>query len=140
MVLHEGAPHTEYMRTFNGGLNLDDQVWLETLRRERLLQESAIMGTASSEWMLFHLMELGTRSDDSRFDQASFTSTRALRYSAALSFRLWKLVVNERTRVQCLKLFGPSILLTIFLRTPIFSRQCSRTRLQSSSSKIWSLP
>src|ERR1700693_460439 len=113
MVLCEGTSHTEYMRTFNGGLNLDDQVWLETLRRERLLPESATMGSASSEQMLFHLMEIGTRSDDSRFDQASFTSTRALRYSAALSFRLWKLLVNERTRVRCLRLFGLSFLLTI---------------------------
>ena len=94
------------MRTFNGGLNLDDQVWLETLRRERLLQESATMGTASSELMLFHLMEIGTRSDDARFDQASFTSTRALRYSAALSFRLWRLLQTERKKVREIFIFS----------------------------------
>ena len=105
MVLREGAPHTEYMRTFNGGLNLDDQVWLETLRRERLLQESAATGGGPSEQMMFFLMEIGSRSDDSRFDQASFTSTRALRYSAALSFRLWKLLQVAHSHVRRMSTF-----------------------------------
>src|ERR1700687_3868720 len=138
MVLREGAPHTEYMRTFNGGLILDDQIWLEALRRERLLQESAAMGSGPSERMLFHLMEIGTRSDDARFDQASFTSTRALRYSAALSFRLWRLLQTERNKVRRSHLLAYA-LLTRRISLSTFVSEWTRTRLLSSSSKIWLL-
>ena len=100
MALRPDVPPTEYMNNFNSGLMLDDQIWVETLRRERLLQEENNQWSSPSEDMLFHLMRTGSASDDSRFDQPGYTLTRAQRYSAALSFRLWKLLQNEKRKVS----------------------------------------
>ena len=87
MALRPNVLPTEYMNNFNSGLMLDDQIWVETLRRERLLQEESIEEWSSpSEDLFFHLMRVGSSSDDSRFDQPGYTLTRAPRYSAALSF------------------------------------------------------
>ena len=101
MALRPNVLPTKYMNNFNSGLMLDDQIWVETLRRERLLQEEG-----NEEWsspsgdLFFHLMRAGSSSVDSRFDQPGYTLTRAQRYSAALSFRLWKLLQNEMRKVS----------------------------------------
>ena len=101
MALRPNVSPTEYMNNFNSGLMLDDQIWVETLRRERLLQEEGNEEWSSpSEDLFFHLMRAGSSSDDSRFDQPGYTLTRAQRYSAALSFRLWKLLQNEKRKVS----------------------------------------
>ena len=101
MALRPNVSPTEYMNNFNSGLMLDDQIWVETLRRERLLQEEGNDEWSSpSEDLFFHLMRAGSSSSDSRFDQPGYTLTRAQRYSAALSFRLWKLLQNEKRKVS----------------------------------------
>ena len=101
MALRPNVSPTEYMNNFNSGLMLDDQIWVETLRRERLLQEEGNNEWSSpSEDLFFHLMRAGSSSSDSRFDQPGYTLTRAQRYSAALSFRLWKLLQNEKRKVS----------------------------------------
>ena len=101
MALRPNVSPTEYMNNFNSGLMLDDQIWVETLRRERLLQEESNDEWSSpSEDLLFHLMRAGSSSSDSRIDQPGYTLTRAQRYSAALSFRLWKLLQNEKRKVS----------------------------------------
>ena len=100
MALHPNVSPTEYMNNFNSGLMLDDQIWVETLRRECLLQEENNKWSSPSEDLFFHLMRVGSASNDSRFNQPGYTLMRAQRYSAALSFRLWKLLQNEKRKVS----------------------------------------
>ena len=94
------VPPTEYMNNFISGLMLDDQIWVETLRRECLLLEENNEWSSLSEDMFFHLMRIGSSSDDSRFNQPGYTLIRAQRYSAALLFRLWKLLQSEKRKVS----------------------------------------
>ena len=60
MALHPNVLPTEYMNNFNSGLMLDDQIWVETLRRERLLQEESNEWSSPSEDLLFYLMRIGS--------------------------------------------------------------------------------
>ena len=100
MALCPDVLPTEYMNNFNSGLMLDDQIWVETLRRELLLLEESNEWSSPSEDMFFHLVRIGSSSDDSHFNQPGYTLIRAQRYSTALLFRLWKLLQNEKRKVS----------------------------------------
>src|SRR5882762_8684834 len=122
-------------------LSMDDQLWAQTMATNRLLTERRLDRINQNEALpveergLVRLLSLGTL-DRSAQDRPWDSSTRAMRYTAATSSRLWMMLVNERTRVrrwpvQSL-LFG--LTLSVF-RVIVWSKSCTDSK--ESRPRLW---
>ena len=83
------------------GVVLDDQLWFQSLRVNRLWEEHLLPQIASmtvEERMLHRLINSGVM-DASEGDRPNDSATRAMRYSAALADHLSSMLRTERTRV-----------------------------------------
>ena len=105
---------------------MDDQLWMESLKMERLILSTAYSPDLPSEKILLNLLRRGVSSNDERFDSVGYVTGRSWRYSAALCFRLWKMVQNERTKVHRFSVAGYSALTFLLIGYP-FEQPPSKT-------------
>ena len=83
------------------GVVLDDQLWFQGLRVNRLWEEHLLPQIASmtaEERMLHRLINSGIM-DAAEGDRPNDSATRAMRYLAALADHLSSMLRTERTRV-----------------------------------------
>jgi hypothetical protein len=87
--------------TLPGG-SLDDQLWLQAIVTANRLDERYIgpqRELQDDEHVLHHLLRRGVFDHDD-FDKRWDSTTRSMRYSAAVGDRLWCLLEAERSRVR----------------------------------------
>ena len=87
------------------GVVLDDQLWFQGLRINRLWEEHLLPQIASmtaEERMLHRLINSGVM-DAAEDDRPNNSMTRAMRYSAVLSDHLSSMLRTERARVRAQK-------------------------------------
>ena len=84
------------------GCSLDDILWhqaLVTLRRLDLDLRSKRKELPADQWVLYELLRHSVVNPRLR-DRAFDASTRAMRYSAAITDRVWAMLDKEMTRVS----------------------------------------
>src|SRR5258708_29119693 len=96
----------EYRSEWLGGLNVDNQLWHQSLVTLRRLDEEQRNQTfLRYERTLYHLIRRGVVDHDA-FNRPWDTSTRLMRYTAAVGDRLWEMLCEECDRVRRTLDFG----------------------------------
>ena len=96
------AANAQLSYNWMDGVVLDDQLWFQGLRVNRLWEEHLspqITSMTAEERMLHRLILAGIR-DISEVDRPNDSVTRAMRYSAAMSDHLSSMLRTERARVR----------------------------------------
>ena len=109
------------------GCTLDDIVWhqaLVTLRRLDSELRPKRKELPVDQWVLYELLHHGVVDPQPR-DRAFDASTRAMRYSAAVTDRVWSLLDKETTRVSLCTLLRTTSELTTLDREIVLSPRCS---------------
>ena len=109
------------------GCTLDDIVWhqaLVTLRRLDSELRPKRKELPADQWVLYELLRHGVVDPRPR-DRAFDASTRAMRYSAAVTDRVWALLDKETTRVSLCTLSWSTSELTMLDRGIVLNPACS---------------
>ena len=97
VLLNEDLPIYEYQNT---ELTVNDQTWIGGIAGLRNLERRRNEDMPTSDWLLFHQLQLGLIDPRPNYDNPKDAATRAMRYSALLVERLWTMMDRERARVR----------------------------------------
>ena len=95
-MLNKDLPIYEYQNT---ELTVNDQTWIGGIAGLRNLEQRRNEDMPTSDWPLFHQLQLGSIDTRPNYDNPKDAATRAMRYSALLVERLWTMVDRECARV-----------------------------------------
>ena len=96
-MLNKDLPIYEYQNT---ELTVNNQTWIGGIAGLHNLERRRNEDIPTSDWLLFHQLQLGLINPRPNYDNPKDTATRAMRYSTLLVERLWTMVDRERTRVH----------------------------------------